>query len=87
MNQGMKPGQYILVIDGGWVMIGMCDPANTAGHILVQHAKILRQWGTTQGLGEILTGPTAKTVADPLGVALVPLARILFALPSSWKLT
>ncbi|MFP4294915.1 MAG: hypothetical protein ACLFQH_03710, partial [Halothiobacillaceae bacterium] len=51
-------------------------------------ARNIRDWGTTQGLGEIaLSGPTRKTILDPAGVVVAPVGSMLFYLEcneSAW---
>ena len=74
-------GWHIIAIDNGFVFVG--DITVTKDSILVQHTKQLRKWGTTQGLGQITGGPTKETAADPVGVLIVPKARLIFALPAS----
>jgi hypothetical protein len=44
----------------------------------------LRQWGTTQGLGELRNGPTSKTVSDPWGIVTTePIIRVDVT-PGAW---
>lgn len=79
-------GWHILALDNGFVFVG--DVTLVGSTLLVQHTKQLRKWGTTAGLGQITKGPTKETAADPVGVLIVPKARLIFALPASatgWK--
>ena len=56
----------IVVADRGWVFVGNCtDEAN--GDVTIRNCRNIRQWGTTRGLGELVNGPTAKTVLDDYG--------------------
>jgi hypothetical protein len=84
----IKPitGWHILVVDNGFIFVGDCVTGQ--GMTMLQHAKTLRRWGTTTGLGELVNGPTAKTVADPVGNILVPFPRVIFAIPvkeAAWR--
>ena len=71
-------GKQIVVIDNGFVHVGDCSLQDGLLHI--DNAKNIRQWGTTKGLGELISGPTKKTVVDDCGNVLVPLARVVFFL-------
>lgn len=54
----------IVVLQRGWVAIG--EYYQDGAECTLTNAKIIRQWGTTKGLGELATGgPTSKTVLDP----------------------
>lgn len=56
----------IVVLPFGWVVVGYYKPG--AEKIEVEQASVIRQWGTTRGLGQLaLQGPTDKTVLDPCG--------------------
>ena len=68
----------ILVLQRGWVVVGKCS-RDDAEMVQLQDASVIRQWGTTKGLGEIaLNGPTSKTVLDVCGTVEVhPLAVVL----------
>lgn len=83
---GNIAGWNILVVDNGFVFVGDCITGK--GMVMLQHAKTLRRWGTTTGLGELINGPTVKTVADPVGNLLVPFPRVIFAIPvneAAWR--
>jgi hypothetical protein len=68
-------GFRIAVLDRGWVIAGNC--VREAEVLRIDNAKCIRRWGTTKGLGEIAeTGPTDKTVLDPIGTVDVPWAAV-----------
>ncbi|MCP4229079.1 MAG: hypothetical protein GY771_02890 [bacterium] len=56
----------IIVADKGWVFAGDCTD-NEDGTVTITNAKNIRRWGTTRGLGELVNGPTSKTVVDDYG--------------------
>ncbi len=77
----------IAVLDRGFVYVGH---VKTEGDFYVlTGAKNIRVWGTTKGLGELVSGPTASTKMDHVGTVRVP-ARALISLidveQSKWKL-
>lgn len=81
-----KIGKQIIVIANGFVHVGDCE---LDGEFLYIHqAQNIRSWGTTRGLGELVSGPTKKTVLDPLGEVVVPISKVIFFLSiqdsSSW---
>lgn len=81
----------IVVIEGGWVLVGIVKQKSTStSTVALVNAHVIRQWGTTKGLGEIaLNGPTPKTVLDKLGVAFVQLRQVRFTIPcdeTKWHL-
>lgn len=72
----------IIVADRGWVFVGQCAD-NEDGSVTIYDAKNIRVWGTTAGLGQLITGPTAKTKFDPYGtVRCTPIVQI--AVLSGW---
>lgn len=57
----------------GWIWVGKVtriklDPADAYYYWRIEDAYCIRTWGTKQGLGELVAGPTAETVLDPAGV-------------------
>lgn len=69
-------GKQIVVIDNGFVHVGDCSLEG--GFLRIVNCKNIRAWGTTKGISELASGPTKSTVSDQLGVALVPLGRVVF---------
>lgn len=59
------PVKKIVVLQRGWVAVG--DYYQDGDECRLANAKVIRQWGTTKGLGELIEGPTSKTVLDPCG--------------------
>lgn len=66
----------IVVADRGFVYIGRME-IGTEDFITVRNAKNLRIWGTTKGLGELVSGPTSKTVLDPVGTVCIPMRAVI----------
>ena len=78
-------GKQIVVIDNNFVHVGDCSIQE--GLLCIDNAKNIRVWGTTEGLGQLISGPTKETKADDLGTVLVPVARVVFFLRvvKGWK--
>lgn len=72
----------IIVADRGWVFVGDCID-NLDGSVTIRNAKNIRIWGTTAGLGELRTGPTPKTKADPYGTVRCT-AIVTIAVECGW---
>ena len=58
----------IVVLQRGWVLVGTFSEVSETEHQLLD-ASVIRRWGTTKGLGELIHGPTKNTVLDPCGRA------------------
>lgn len=55
----------ILVLEDGFVAVCRCpDPAGYPFWLPYTDFRIIRRWGTTQGLAELVNGPLANTVLD-----------------------
>lgn len=53
----------ICILQRGWVMVGYFS--KDGSQCTLTKPAVIRQWGTTKGLGEIAcNGPTIKTVLD-----------------------
>lgn len=54
----------IVVLQRGWVMVGRFE--KSGDDCKLHGASVIRNWGTTKGLGEIAgNGPTYSTKLDP----------------------
>lgn len=77
----------IAVLDRGFVYVGRVSV--DGDFFVLTHAKNIRVWGTENGLGQLVSGPTSKTRLDNVGTVRVP-ARALISLidveQSKWKL-
>jgi hypothetical protein len=60
----MQYEHRIVVLQRRWVVAGeyWSDGVNAG----IRRGCVVRYWGTTKGLGEIQTGPTAKSKLDPI---------------------
>ena len=68
----------ILVLDRGFVLVGRCpDPEGYALWLPVEDARIVRRWGTSRGLAELVAGPLPDTVLDAPASERVPLRAVL----------
>lgn len=56
----------IVVLQRGWVMVGKFEKSGS--ECKLHNASVIRNWGTTKGLGEIaMGGPTSNTKLDKCG--------------------
>lgn len=56
----------IVILQRGWVMVGRLE--RNGPDCKLHNASVIRQWGTTKGLGEIaVNGPTSSTKLDKCG--------------------
>ena len=64
-QQVNKSGEVrIVILQRGWVMVGRMSQDGSICKLL--KASVIRNWGTTKGLGEIAaSGPTKDTKLDP----------------------
>lgn len=61
-----KGDKKIVVLQRGWVMIGKLE--RNGSECKLHDASVIRNWGTTKGLGEIaMNGPTSSTRLDKCG--------------------
>jgi hypothetical protein len=75
-------GFAIAVLDRGFVYVGdvTCDDQ----WCVITNAKNIRQWGTTNGLGELVSGPTSKTVLDQVGTVRAPMRAVISIIEAKW---
>lgn len=79
-----KKDVRIIVLQRGWVLIGNYSEKGDRGYL--QNAHVIRKWGTTKGLGELVDGPVlsgtyAPTVLDKChGVVEFLLGTAVFTL-------
>jgi len=71
-------GVRIVVLQRGWVVVGAYS--EDGDEVLVTSAKVIRRWGTTQGIGELVDGPTKDTVLDLAGTVRAHRLGVLFTL-------
>jgi len=55
----------IVVLQRGWVAVGYYT--EDGDRVLLDNASVIRRWGTTKGLGELVNGPTSRTILEPAG--------------------
>jgi hypothetical protein len=65
----------IVVADRGFVYIGRLKM--DADFVVLTYAKNIRIWGTTKGLGELVSGPLSKTVLDNVGTVRIPIRAVI----------
>jgi hypothetical protein len=65
----------IVVADRGFVYIGRAEFREDI--VILRNSKNLRLWGTTKGLGELVSGPTGNTVLDNVGTVRIPMRAVI----------
>jgi hypothetical protein len=75
----------IVILQRGWVMVGRWSQEGDDCTLI--DASVIRIWGTTKGLGELIGGPTGKTVLDKAGVVRFHILTVVASLQaeeSAW---
>ncbi len=62
-KKDIKGNIKIAILQRGWVFVGRFSKNGV--DCKLENAYCIRQWGTTKGIGELVDGPTSKTVLDP----------------------
>ncbi len=65
-DQNLSSDVRIVVLQRGWVYVGRFKKIDESEQIL-ENAHCIRIWGTTKGLGELISGPTSSTKMDKSG--------------------
>jgi len=68
-------GWNIVVLDRGFVYVGAVSTDDR--WLYIESAANIRRWGTTRGLGELVTGPKPETKLDPAGNVKAPLSALV----------
>jgi hypothetical protein len=69
----------IVVLQRGWVLVGRFRSISEIEDELTD-ASVIRFWGTTKGLGQLVDGPTPTTKLDPCGKATFHPMTVVFKL-------
>jgi len=75
----------IVILQRGWVAVGRYEQDGESCKL--RDASIIRVWGTTKGIGELVTGPTSKTLLDKAGTVSFHALAVVVMLDceeSSW---
>ena len=78
----------IVVADRGFVYVGRLKLDNDFA--VLTDAKNIRVWGTTKGLGELVSGPTVSTKLDNVGTVRIPVKAVISIIDTEakkWKLS
>jgi len=79
--------QVIVVLQRGWVAVGKLY--RNGYYLELREARIVRRWGTTQGLGQLAAdGPRENTVLDtaPAGLRFHELSVVcVFPCSDAWR--
>ena len=80
-------GAAIVVLDRGFVYVG--NVTIDGDWCVIERAQNIRVWGTTKGLGELVSGPTKETKLDPVGTVRAPMRAVISIIDTkaeAWKL-
>lgn len=78
----------IVVLDRGFVYVGAVTFDDDNAFVIIKKAHNIRIWGTTKGLGELVSGPTSQTKIDWVGTVKAPrraLISIIDTEQGAWK--
>jgi hypothetical protein len=59
-------GRFAIVrVPGHWVFAGIVDHIDER-EVVLEKGVVIRRFGTTAGIGQLVPGPAAETVCDPV---------------------
>lgn len=76
----------LVVLQRGWNVVGRYHVDGE--QVTITDAKVIRRWGTTKGLGELVDGPTDETVLDPAGTVRAHVLGVVLTIDAdgdAWK--
>ena len=85
-GESLKGDIKIIVVDRGFIYVGHCE--ETENFVRLTDAKNVRSWGTTKGLGELINGPTSRTILDEVGTVKIPTKAVISIIDvnqNKWK--
>ena len=74
-HKSVLTGTAIVVLDRGFIYVGKVTV--DGDWCVIENAKNIRVWGTTNGLGELVNGPTKTTKLDAVGNVRAPLRAVI----------
>ena len=77
----------LVVLDRGFVYVGRVKIEGD--FCIIRQAQNIRVWGTTNGLGELVSGPTKSTKVDLVGTVRAPLRAVISLIDTkegAWKI-
>lgn len=78
----------ICVLHQGWVLVGILE--KDGDEYLLINAKVVRRWGTKEGLGELaMKGPQSETILEKTPLVKFNKSQLIFTIScdeSKWKL-
>jgi hypothetical protein len=82
-NQDMEDNRngtiQIVVLQRGFVVVGIFN--RIGENVKISRCQLIRKWGSKHGLGEIaISGPTEKTILDPIGLCQFHILGIVFTI-------
>lgn len=85
-----KTKYHIVVMRERFVLIGILSQSDDAFFLLLDSAAVIRNWGTTRGLGQLARqGPQVNTKFDPEGDELrinkLEVSRIIPCTAEEWE--
>ena len=75
----------IVVLQRGWVVVGRWH--RDGDDVTITDAQVIRRWGTSTGLGELVNGPTSSTTLDPGGTIRTHVLGVVLTIDAAgWPL-
>ena len=76
----------IVIADRGFVYVGHVEEQED--YVRLTYASNIRVWGTTKGIGELVSGPTSNTKLDKVGTLRIPNRAVISIIDveqAKWK--
>ena len=64
-NKNLSKDIRIVVLQRGWVVVGRYSQSGS--ECKLEQGQVIRKWGTTKGVGQLISGPLPDTILDKAG--------------------
>jgi hypothetical protein len=81
LNSINVAGEAIVVSTNGFVWHAR-QIMDSDGYLTLVKARIIRRWGTSIGLAQLVTGPTSETVLDAESTVIIAKQALIFVIPT-----
>jgi hypothetical protein len=76
-NPPIASNVQIVIAPRGWIFIGYVYLDAALKNLVINKCNVIRTWGTSKGIGELINGPLSGTKLDKCGTTRIPIDAVI----------